>query len=189
MALLPEVKNRMEVAARSPADRPTVARRPRASRQSSGNPPPPSSRSRATNDPKFVSRQPPNPRAMDRRRRDLVATFMGALGGPSVVNDLTQVTVRKAAELVVLAEATRAGMLNGVVTDITALIRIEGEARRACRALGLKIEPAPAKTTPAGLQLARARWAADEQARAVQAAEKAGATATDNTDLPDARDE
>jgi cobalamin-dependent methionine synthase I len=132
---------------------------------------------------------------MDRRRRDLVETFMAALGGPSVVNDLTQVTVRKAAELVVLAEATRAGMLNGVVTDITALIRIEGEARRACRALGLKIEPVPPKTTPAGLQRARARWDADEKAKAeadekakAQAVEEAGeATAKDNTDLPDAR--
>ena len=125
---------------------------------------------------------------MDRRRRDLVETFMAALGGPSVVNELTQVTVRKAAELVVLAEATRAGMLNGVVTDIIGLIRIEGEARRACRSLGLKIEPVPPKTTPAGLQRARARWKADEKAKAAQAAEKAGeATAKDNTELPDAR--
>jgi hypothetical protein len=80
-------------------------------------------------------------------------------GGPSVVNELTQVTVRKAAELVVLAEATRAGMLNGVVTDITALIRIEGEARRACRSLGLKIEPD--KPAP-GLERARQRWASQD---------------------------
>ena len=128
---------------------------------------------------------------MDRRRRDLVATFMDALGGPSMVNELTQVTVRKAAELVVLAEATRAGMLNVVVTDIIGLIRIEGEARRACRSLGLKIEPVPPKTTPAGLLRARQRWKADEKAKAAQAAERAGeATAKDNTELPDAiRDE
>ena len=157
--------------AESPTDRPAVARRPPASRQSSGSPPPASSRSRSTNDPKFVSRQPPNPRAMDRRRRDLVETIMAALGGPSVVNDLTQVTVRKAAELVVLAEATRAGMLNGVVTDITALIRIEGEARRACRALGLKIEAASGP--PRGLERARARWAQQESQESNKAAQPA----------------
>jgi hypothetical protein len=118
---------------------------------------------------------------MERRRRDLVETFMAALGGPSVVNELTQVTVRKAAELVVLAEATRAGMLNGVVTDITALIRIEGEARRACRSLGLRIEPVPPKTTPAGLQRARARWAAAEQAKAAQPARRRKAPAQTTT--------
>ena len=156
--------------AESPTDCPAVARRPPASRHSSGSPPP-SSRSRSTNDPKFLSRQPPNPRAMDRRRRDLVETIMAALGGPSVVNDLTQVTVRKAAELVVLAEATRAGMLNGVVTDITALIRIEGEARRACRSLGLKIEPASGP--PRGLERARARWAQQESQESNKAAQPA----------------
>jgi hypothetical protein len=79
---------------------------------------------------------------MDRRRRDLVATFMAALGGPSVVNDLTQVTVRKAAELVVLAEATRANMLNGVPTDMLALVRLEGVAARAIKVLGLRAENA-----------------------------------------------
>ena len=159
----------MEVAARSPTDRPAVARRQPASRQSSGSPPPRSSRSRSTNDPKFISRQPQNPRAMDRRRRDLVETFMAALGGPSVVNELTQVTVRKAAELVVLAEATRAGMLNGVVTDITALIRIEGEARRACRALKIEAASGP----PRGLLRARARWAQQENKQESNKAAKA----------------
>ena len=123
---------------------------------------------------------------MERRRRDLVETFMAALGGPSVVNELTQVTVRKAAELVVLAEATRAGMLNGVVTDITALIRIEGEARRACRALGLKIEPVLPKATPPGSQLAHARWEA-EKARAAQAAVEAAGAAIAPEDPPDAQ--
>ena len=108
---------------------------------------------------------------MDRRRRDLVETFMAALGGPSVVNELTQVTVRKAAELVVLAEATRAGMLNGGVTDIVGLIRIEGEARRACRALGLKIEAASGP--PRGLLRARARWAQQENKQESNKAAKA----------------
>ena len=94
---------------------------------------------------------------------------MAALGGPSVVNELTQVTVRKAAELVVLAEATRAGMLNGVVTDITALIRIEGEARRACRALKIEAASGP----PRGLERARARWAQQESQESNKAAKAA----------------
>jgi hypothetical protein len=117
---------------------------------------------------------------MDRRRRDLVATFMDALGGPSVVNDLTQ--VRKAAELTALAEATRARMLLGAVTDITALIRIEGEARRACRALGLKIESPPARAR--GLELARQRWAEDAERAKRKATESAGeAPATHTTEV------
>ena len=108
---------------------------------------------------------------------------MVALGGPSVVNELTQVTVRKAAELVVLAEATRAAMLNGVLTDITALIRIEGEARRACRALGLKIEPV-SKTAARVQELRHERWAEQERRKAAQAAAKAREAAT-NMEPPD----
>jgi cobalamin-dependent methionine synthase I len=105
---------------------------------------------------------------MDRRRRDLVGAFMAALGGPSAVNELhAGYLVRKAAELVVLAEATRAGMLNGVVTDITALIRIEREARSACRALGLKTEPD--KPAP-GLERARQRMNAQARSENTKAA-------------------
>jgi hypothetical protein len=103
---------------------------------------------------------------MDRRRRDLVQTFMAALGGPSVVNDLTQVTVRKAAELVVLAEATRANMLNGEPADMLALVRLEGVAARAVKALGLRIEPPPARAR--GLELARLRWAEDAAKKAAE---------------------
>jgi hypothetical protein len=137
-------------------------------------------RSRSTNDPVYLPKQP-NPRAQDRRPRDLVEAFMTALGGPSVVvNELTQVAVRKAAELLVLAEATRAAMLNGAQIDITALIRIEGEARHACRALGLKFEPAPPKTTPAGLRFARERWAQAEATRL-----KRAEASTQNTTEPD----
>jgi hypothetical protein len=80
----------------------------------------------------------------------------------------------------VLAEATRAAMLNGAQIDITALIRIEGEARHACRALGLKFEPAPPKTTPAGLRFARERWAQAEATRV-----KRAEASTQNTTEPE----
>jgi len=66
------------------------------------------------------------------------------LGGS--VTELVAVQIRKAAELLTMAEGIRAGALGGTPQtsgDLTALIRIEGEARRALRALGLKIEPAP----------------------------------------------
>src|SRR5258708_15253829 len=65
-------------------------------------------RSRTTNDPRHLPKQP-NLRAMDRRRRDLIATFLAALG-PNGVNDLTLLMVRKAAELVTMAEGLRAGL-------------------------------------------------------------------------------
>jgi hypothetical protein len=111
----------------------------------------------------------PNPRAQDRRRRDLVEAFVRALGGPEAVSDLTLVQVRKASELVALAEATRAAALTGGLQglDISGLIKIENAAARAVRLLGLKIEPPP--RTPLGLQRARERWAADEAKRLAKA--------------------
>jgi hypothetical protein len=47
-----------------------------------------------------------------------------------------------------VAETVRAEMLNGRVVDPTALVRLEGEARRAVRALGLKIEKPKARFSP-----------------------------------------
>ena len=50
------------------------------------------------------------------------------------------VAVRKAAELTVAAEMARAAVLNGGsnAADLDVLIKLEGEARRAVRALGIK---------------------------------------------------
>src|SRR5260221_3861331 len=96
-------------------------------------------RSPTTNDPRHLQKQP-NPRVEDRRRRDLIAAFLSALG-PSGLNDLTQVMVRRAAELTVAAEVVRAGMLTGnLQSDITGLIKLENAARRAVLALGIKVE-------------------------------------------------
>jgi hypothetical protein len=123
-------------------------------------------RSAATNDPRFLPKRPLSRRALDRRRKDLVSSFLAALG-PDAPNGLTAVMVRRAAELTTAAEMARANALNGVPTDMLALVRLEGVASRAVRALGLKTEPPPAKAL--GLALARRRWA-EEAERAKKAA-------------------
>jgi hypothetical protein len=68
-------------------------------------------RSRSTNRPGHLAVL--TPLRQTRRRRDLIAMFVDALGGRDAVTDLTLVTVRKAAELTVAAEAARAAVLNG----------------------------------------------------------------------------
>jgi hypothetical protein len=100
-------------------------------------------RSRATNDPLFLARDQTG-RRQARRRRDLVRMLIDGLGGQGAVSDLTLVTVRKAAELTVAAEAARAAVLNGgsCAADLDMLVKLEGEARRAVRALGLRPEAA-----------------------------------------------
>jgi hypothetical protein len=117
-------------------------------------------RSQLTNNPRALPRKPLSRRALDRRRKDLIGSFLAALG-PDVVDGLRAAMVRKAAELTVMVEMARAGMLNGEPTDMLALVRLEGVAARAVRALGIKIEPV---VKPRGLLRARARWEAAEQA-------------------------
>jgi hypothetical protein len=104
---------------------------------------PRASRSALSNDPAFLAKQPLSPRAQDRRRRDLITAFLAALG-PAGVTDLTQVMVRRAAELTTAVEMARADMLNGVPTDMLALVRLEGVAARAVRVLGVRVEPVKA---------------------------------------------
>ena len=121
-----------------------------------------------------------------RRQRDLVEAFVNALGGS--VTELVAVQVRKAAELLTMAEGIRAGALGGTPQssgDLMALIRIEGEARRCLKTLGIKVEPA-AKTS-GGLTIARARW---EEQRAQEQAKKAreATTAKDTEVPPDGRE-
>jgi hypothetical protein len=70
--------------------------------------------------------------------------FLEACGGREVVSELTLVAIRKAAELTVAAEMARAAVLNGgsCAADLDMLVKLEGEARRAVRALGLKPDSA-----------------------------------------------
>ena len=80
--------------------------------------------------------------AQGRRRRDLIGIFLNALGGPDAVSELQLVEVRKAAELTVTAETVRARVLAGDATiPLDGLVRLEGEARRAIRGLGIKSGP------------------------------------------------
>jgi hypothetical protein len=132
-----------------------------------------SGRSRSTNDVSFVLRKPLSPFQAARRQRDLVEAFVSALGGS--VTELVAVQIRKCAELLTLAEGIRAGALGGTPQtsgDLMALIRIEGEARRCLKTLGIKVEPAPKPS--GGLTIARARW---EEQRAQEKAKKAATEA------------
>lgn len=108
-------------------------------------------RSRATNDPAYLARDHTGLRQA-RRRRDLIRMFIAALpGGPDAVTDLMLVGVRKAAELTVAAEAARAAVLNGgsCAADLDMLVKLGGEARRATRALALRIDAAkPGTASP-----------------------------------------
>jgi hypothetical protein len=139
-------------------------------------------RSAASNDPKYIPKKP-NPRAQDRRRRDLVEAFVIALGGEQVCSDLTLVAVRRAAELQAMCEMARANMLNGQPVDMLALVRLEGVAARAIRQLGIKIEPPPAKARGNGIELARQRWA-EEAEKAKKATEAREATTAKDTEVP-----
>jgi hypothetical protein len=99
-------------------------------------------RSKTTNKPGYLA--PLTPLRQTRRRRDLIRMFIAAIGPEA--SDLVLVGVRKAAELTVAAEAARARVLNGgtseadriCAADLDMLVKLEGEARRAIRALGLK---------------------------------------------------
>jgi hypothetical protein len=96
-------------------------------------------RARTTNDPRFL-RGHSGTSPAGRRRRDLVQSFVDALGGLENITPVALTDIRRAAELVVLAEETRATALRegaGAI-DISALVRLEGQAARAVKALGIK---------------------------------------------------
>jgi hypothetical protein len=142
-------------------------------------------RSRSTNDPRYLPKQP-NPRAQDRRRRDLVEAFVNALGGKDAVNDLAMLQVRRCAELQSMCEQARAAQLNGQPVDMLALVRLEGVAARSLRSLGLKVE-APSRTAARVAELREARWAEQDRQKAAQAAARREASATSTTEPPDGR--
>jgi hypothetical protein len=85
------------------------------------------------------------------RSRDLIATYSAALGGDAVLTEAQRIDIRKAAELVVLAEDARAVALRdgpGNAATMSAMIRLSSAATRAVQALGL---PAPnAAAAPSG---------------------------------------
>jgi hypothetical protein len=83
-----------------------------------------------------------------RRRRELIATYSAALGGDATLTEGQRIDIRKAAELVALAESARAvAMLEGTASAsaISAMVRLESSSTRAVRALRL---PAPNAAVP-----------------------------------------
>lgn len=81
-----------------------------------------------------------------RRRRELIDIYTAALGGPAALTDGQQIDIRKAAELTALAEQARAAAMQKGFADtgaLSAMVRLESEARRAVKALGIK----PGKVT------------------------------------------
>jgi hypothetical protein len=74
---------------------------------------------------------------LGRRLRDLAEDFAQRLGGWEVLSDTLAAAVRKAAELTALAEQVRADALRNGNVDPLGLVRLEGAANRAVRALHL----------------------------------------------------
>jgi hypothetical protein len=75
-----------------------------------------------------------------RRRRELIAAYSSALGGPAALTEGQRIDIRKAAELVALAEDCRALAMQegpGGAYAISAMVRLESAADRAIRRLGL----------------------------------------------------
>jgi hypothetical protein len=74
---------------------------------------------------------------LGRRVLDLVQVFVEQLGGWDALNDMEFAAVKKAAELVALAEQARADALRQGKVNPDVLLRFEGCADRAVRRLGL----------------------------------------------------
>jgi hypothetical protein len=102
----------------------------------------PTTRARVTNDLRRLHGEDGRSR-VGRRRRDLVAIFLDALGGTPT--DLQALHVRKAVELTATAEAVRAKVLAGDAggANLELLVKLEGEARRAIRSLGIRADQPP----------------------------------------------
>jgi hypothetical protein len=85
-----------------------------------------------------------------RRRRELIEIYTIALGGPASLSAGQWIDIRKAAELTALAEQARARAMREGATgagELTAMVRLEGMAARAVRALNIK----PAQPKPPSL--------------------------------------
>ena len=74
---------------------------------------------------------------LGRRVHDLVEVFVEQLGGWDALNDMEFAAVKKAAELVALAEQARADALHQGKVNPDVLLRFEGCADRAVRRLGI----------------------------------------------------
>jgi hypothetical protein len=137
-------------------------------------------RAAATNNPRALTgltRQ-----AQARRRHDLIRTFLAALGGKDAVSPVAMLQVKKAAELLSLAESVRSSLIGDPTRDVTGLVRLEGEARRTLHALGIRTEPPVSRTAARIAEIREARWA--EQGRQKREAAQAAAKSREATENP-----
>jgi hypothetical protein len=86
------------------------------------------------------------PPGINRRRRELIAVFVQALGGR--VSPVQMVEIERAASLLILAADLRTKALRGEDVAIADLSRLEGTADRAIRRLGIKSGAAAAAAVP-----------------------------------------
>lgn len=77
------------------------------------------------------------PPGINRRRRELIAVFVQALGGRAI-SPMKMVEIERAASLTLLAQEMRAKALRGEAIEICDLSRLEGTLDRAIRRLGIK---------------------------------------------------
>jgi hypothetical protein len=94
-------------------------------------------RGRTTNNPRRFSVS--GRTALGRRIRDLADTYAHALGGWASLGDMLALNVKKASELVAIAELARADALRDGNIDPLHLVRLDGAANRAVRALQLDV--------------------------------------------------
>jgi hypothetical protein len=98
-----------------------------------------------------------------RRVRDLAGSFASQLGGWATLSDTMAANVRRAAELSALAERARAEALRDGNVDPLALVRLEGAAGRAVKALALDRKREPAAQSPSEYLTRRATERAGER--------------------------
>jgi hypothetical protein len=94
-------------------------------------------RSRVLNNPRRFSVS--GRTALGRRIRDLADTYAHALGGWDTLTEMMGMNVKRAAELVALAEQARSDALKNGTYDPLAMVRLEGASNRAVRALQLDV--------------------------------------------------
>ncbi|MHC2281044.1 hypothetical protein ACVME8_007687 [Bradyrhizobium diazoefficiens] len=101
-----------------------------------------------------------------RRQCALAKAFILALGGDERVSPVQMADIKRAAELVALAESTRSRVMRAGAAsagELTALVRLEGTAARAQRALCIKAHDTAAPASLADYLATRARKIARRQ--------------------------
>jgi hypothetical protein len=102
------------------------------------------------------------PPGINRRRRELVASFVEALGGR--VSAVQKVEIERCASLLILAEDMRAKAFRGENVSISDLSRLEGTCLRALQRLNLPASGAASAPVPTLADYLASKQAATEEA-------------------------